>query len=118
MRSYSEEQLRNWERHQKKNRLHRLTTKHPFLCVGLPFLLAVVGGSFVLLPSQETKYEVRDKHVQAAPIEELKAKKPKLTLQEEYFRMKTKGSWSAEWEPKRVKRAPEDEPVFDRQGPA
>ncbi|KAJ1883018.1 Cytochrome oxidase assembly [Coemansia sp. RSA 486] len=117
MRWYSNDQLRNWSHHRKQSKFEKLSKKHPFLFVGLPFLVAVVGGSFVLLPSQETKYEVRDKHIQRAPIDQLKVHKRKFDLQEEYFRMKTKGSWDDEWEPKRVERPPEDEPVFDRQGP-
>ncbi|KAJ1721222.1 Cytochrome oxidase assembly [Coemansia erecta] len=117
MRKYSEEQVRSWARHARQARLSKMSQKHPFLLVGLPFLIAVVGGSLVLLPSQETKYEVRDKHIQTMPIEQLKVSKRKFDIQEEYFRMQSRGDWSAEWEPKRVERPPEDEPVFDRQGP-
>ncbi|KAJ2429480.1 hypothetical protein GGF41_001152, partial [Coemansia sp. RSA 2531] len=38
----------------------------------------------------------------------------KFDIQEEYFRMKSKGDWNGSWEPRRVPRAAEDEPVFDR----
>ncbi|KAJ2518982.1 Cytochrome oxidase assembly [Coemansia sp. RSA 2049] len=98
---------------QRQSKLQRLSQKHPFLCVGLPFLTAVIGGSFVLLPTQQTKYEVRDKHVKTAPLANFKPAKREFSLQEEYFKMQTRGEWG-EWEPKRVERPPEDEPVFDR----
>ncbi|KAI8320818.1 hypothetical protein GQ54DRAFT_240820, partial [Martensiomyces pterosporus] len=92
-------------RRRAPSKFQRLSQKHPFLCVGLPFLTAVIGGSFVLLPSQETKYEVRDKHIRVASINEAKGDKRAFSLQEEYFRMQSQGSWG-EWEPKRVERAP------------
>ncbi|KAJ1849949.1 Cytochrome oxidase assembly [Coemansia sp. RSA 2703] len=117
MQKYAKEQAQNWARQARQAKLSRMTQKHPFLFVGLPFLIAVVGGSFVLLPSQETKYEVRDKHIKSAPIDKLKSAKREFNIQEEYFRMQTNGTWNADWEPKRVERPPEDEPVFDRQGP-
>ncbi|KAJ2721692.1 Cytochrome oxidase assembly [Coemansia sp. Benny D115] len=118
MRIYSDEELDAWARKKRQeHRLKQLTKKHPFLTVGLPFLIAVVGGSLVLLPSQETKYEVRDRRIKAASLQEQMGQKPKRSLQEEYFRMKSNGAWKAEWEPKRVERPPEEEPVFDRQGP-
>ncbi|KAJ2456071.1 Cytochrome oxidase assembly [Coemansia sp. RSA 2336] len=104
----------NFVRRRQTSKLQRLSQKHPFLCVGLPFLVAVIGGSFVLLPLQENKYEVYDRRIQTAAHEELKSKKRKFNIQEEYFRMKSQGVWG-EWEPKRVERAPEDEPVWDRQ---
>ncbi|KAJ1728955.1 Cytochrome oxidase assembly [Coemansia biformis] len=110
---HSEIPSKTWVRKMRTSRMQRLANKHPFLCVGLPFLLAVVGGSFVLLPAQQTKYEVQDRRQRMASLEELKGTKRKFNLQEEYFRMKTKGAWG-EWEPKRVGRPPEEEPVFDR----
>ncbi|KAJ2760867.1 Cytochrome oxidase assembly [Coemansia nantahalensis] len=102
-----------WVRRRRMSRMQRLSNKHPFLCVGLPFLVAVVGGSFVLLPSQQTKYELQDKRVRLATLEEAKGERRKFNIQEEYFRMQTAGTWG-EWEPKRVARPPEEEPVFDR----
>ncbi|KAJ2157675.1 Cytochrome oxidase assembly [Coemansia sp. RSA 552] len=112
---HSEIQSSKWTwRRRVPSRLERLSKKHPFLCVGLPFLIAVIGGSFVLLPGQQTKYEVRDRKSRMAPLESLKTNKRKFDLQEEYFRMKTSGTWG-EWEPKRVERPAEEEPVWDRQ---
>ncbi|KAJ2358718.1 Cytochrome oxidase assembly [Coemansia erecta] len=105
----------NYVHRRRVSKLQRLSKKHPFLCVGLPFMLAVVGGSFVLLPLQETKYEVQDKRVSRAAREDLLPKnRKKFDIQEEYFKMKSQGVWG-EWEPKRVDRPPEDEPVWDRQ---
>ncbi|KAJ1936848.1 Cytochrome oxidase assembly, partial [Linderina pennispora] len=109
----SEFQSNSWARRNHRSTFQRLSQKHPFLCVGLPFLLAVVGGSFVLLPGQETKYEVRDKHVRNVTLDEAKGEKRKFNLQEEYFRMQSQGAWG-EWEPKRVDRPADEEPVFDR----
>ncbi|KAJ1998538.1 Cytochrome oxidase assembly [Coemansia sp. RSA 2322] len=103
-----------WTRIRRQARISRITKKHPFLSVGLPFLLAVVGGSFVLLPTQEIKYEIRDKRIKNVSFDEAAGPRKKLDLQEEYFRMKSKGAWSGNWEPKRVERPPEEEPVFDR----
>ncbi|KAJ2777007.1 Cytochrome oxidase assembly [Coemansia javaensis] len=110
---HSEIKSTQWVRKRRTSRMQRLANRHPFLCVGLPFLVAVVGGSLVLLPSQQTKYEVQDRRNRVASLQELKGDKRKFNLQEEYFRMKTGGSWG-EWEPKRVGRPPEEEPVFDR----
>ncbi|KAJ2481216.1 Cytochrome oxidase assembly [Coemansia sp. RSA 1822] len=104
-------------RQRSTSKLQRLSKKYPLLCVGVPFLLAVVGGTFVLLPMQETKYEIRDRRSGSiSTIKEhqaLKKSKP-FNIQEEYFKMQTKGTWG-EWEPKRVERAEKDEPVWDRQ---
>ncbi|KAJ1801688.1 Cytochrome oxidase assembly [Coemansia sp. RSA 2399] len=103
----------SWRPQPRQSKLQRLSRRHPFLCVGLPFLTAVIGGSFVILPTQKTKYEVRDSRIKSESIAEYQPKRREFNLQEEYFRMQTKGEWG-EWEPKRVERPPEDEPVFDR----
>ncbi|KAJ1911402.1 Cytochrome oxidase assembly [Coemansia sp. RSA 376] len=103
-----------WTRIRRQARIQRITKRHPFLSVGLPFLVAVVGGSFVLLLTQETKYEVRDKRIQNLSMDEALPPRRKFDIQEEYFRMKSKGDWNGSWEPRRVPRAAEDEPVFDR----
>ncbi|KAJ2547164.1 Cytochrome oxidase assembly [Coemansia sp. RSA 1933] len=103
----------SWRPRPRQSRMQRLAKKHPFLCVGLPFITAVVGGSFVILPTQQTKYEVRDSRLKTEAVSEAIPQKRKFNLQEEYFRMQTSGQWG-EWEPKRVERPPEDEPVFDR----
>ncbi|KAI9503030.1 Cytochrome oxidase assembly [Coemansia spiralis] len=121
MRFESETEPKHWRPYgaPKQSKFQRLSKKHPFLLVGLPFLTAVIGGSFILLPSQTTKYEVRDKVMKQAPIRERENKKEgkrkEFNLQEEYFKMQARGQWG-DWEPKRVERPPEDEPVFDRQG--
>ncbi|KAJ2742349.1 Cytochrome oxidase assembly [Coemansia sp. BCRC 34301] len=112
--SNSEHEPEAWTRIRRQARIQRITTRHPFLSVGLPFLVAVVGGSFVLLLTQETKYEIRDKRVQNLSMDEGLPPRRKFDIQEEYFRMKSKGDWSGSWEPRRVPRAAEDEPVFDR----
>ncbi|KAJ2715556.1 Cytochrome oxidase assembly [Coemansia spiralis] len=104
-----------WVRKNRTSRMGRLANKYPFLCVGLPFLVAVVGGTFVLLPMQQTKYEIHDQRNRLASVQEAQGKQRKLTIQEEYFQMQTAGTWG-EWEPKRVERPPEEEPVFDRHG--
>ncbi|KAJ2284718.1 Cytochrome oxidase assembly, partial [Coemansia sp. RSA 2706] len=106
----------NYVHKRRTSKLERLSKKHPFLCVGLPFLMAVIGGTFVLLPLQQTKYEVNDRKVQSVSLEKLQSmkKKKKFDIQEEYFKMKAEGVWG-EWEPKRVARPPEEEPVWDRQ---
>ncbi|KAJ2611155.1 Cytochrome oxidase assembly [Coemansia sp. RSA 1365] len=111
---HSEIPSSTWSQRRTTSKMQRLSKKHPFLCVGLPFLVAVIGGSAVLTLSQQTKYEVQDKRYKMSSLDSVKIKKRKFDVQEEYFRMKTQGTWG-EWEPKRVPRSPEDEPVFDRQ---
>ncbi|KAJ1918339.1 Cytochrome oxidase assembly [Mycoemilia scoparia] len=96
----------------------RLAQKYPFIFIGIPFFAAVIGGTYILVPMQETRYEIRDSRAkELKQDEQLKVKKArrKIDLQEEYWRLQESGDWG-DWENKRVQRAnPEDEPVFDRQ---
>ena len=44
--------------------------KHPFALFGLPFLIVMVGGSFVLTPATAIRYERHDRKVQQVSKED------------------------------------------------
>ncbi|OAA61647.1 cytochrome c oxidase-assembly factor mitochondrial [Niveomyces insectorum RCEF 264] len=79
--------------------------KHPFLLFGLPFLVVIVGGSFVLTPATAIRYERHDRKVhQVSREEELGIGKAgrRVNMREEYYRMAHKDLDN--WEQKRVER--------------
>ncbi|KAL0946381.1 hypothetical protein HGRIS_012611 [Hohenbuehelia grisea] len=84
--------------------LHRTLKKYPGL-FGVPFILLMVGASFMLTPFTQTRYELHDQRVkQVSKAEELRLdkNKKKFDIREEYFRLSANAD--EEWEPKRIQR--------------
>ncbi|EFX01929.1 cytochrome c oxidase-assembly factor mitochondrial [Grosmannia clavigera kw1407] len=87
------------------SRYRAAMAKHPFLLFGLPFLVVMVGGSFVLTPATAIRYERHDRMVrQLSREEELGIGKGgrRADMREEYYRLAHKDLDN--WEQKRVKR--------------
>ncbi|KAI8622723.1 cytochrome c oxidase assembly protein COX16-domain-containing protein [Chytriomyces sp. MP71] len=85
-----------------------------FFFFGLPFLVTMVGSTFMLGQLTQTKYDLHDKKVmaQVSKEEELKldANRKKLNLQEEYFKLAEN---ERDWDMVRVPRPKGvEEPVF------
>ncbi|KAL4769643.1 cytochrome c oxidase assembly protein cox16, mitochondrial [Aspergillus nidulans var. acristatus] len=93
--------------------------RHPFLLFGLPFIMVIVAGSFVLTPATALRYERYDRKVKQLSQEEamdlgLKGpdgeegikRNPRRRIigddREEYYRLMAKDLDS--WEQKRVQR--------------
>ncbi|OLY83926.1 Cytochrome c oxidase assembly protein COX16, mitochondrial [Smittium mucronatum] len=93
--------------------LNKLAKKYPFVFVGIPFIFSTVGGSFLLLPMQKTRYELGDTTIKAEKenVPTQNRVKKRLNMQEEYFRLQQEGEWD-DYDIKRVARKPEHEPVF------
>ena len=54
----------------------RVIAKRPFLAFGLPFLIVIVAGSFVLTPATAIRYEKHDRKVrQLSKDQELNVRK-------------------------------------------
>ncbi|KJZ74862.1 Cytochrome c oxidase assembly protein COX16 [Hirsutella minnesotensis 3608] len=84
-----------------------LIRKRPFLSFGLPFLVVMVAGSFVLTPATAIRYERHDRKVrQMTKDEELGVRRSarKVDMREEYYRLA--GRDLDDWEQKRVERLP------------
>ncbi|KAG0294743.1 Cytochrome oxidase assembly [Dissophora globulifera] len=78
--------------------------KRPVLYFGLPFVLTVVAGSFLLSELTATKYNVQDSRTKSMSKEEglkLSKSRRKLDLQEEYWRLQSQDI-DDDWEIKRV----------------
>lgn len=83
--------------------------KQPFILFGLPFISALVIGSFALSSLTNTRYELRDTQMHTVSKEEgmkMKADRKKVDLREEYFRLSKDGDGSKSWENKRINRLP------------
>jgi cytochrome c oxidase assembly protein subunit 16 len=81
-------------------RYRALMAKYPFFTFGLPFILVIVGGSFVLTPATAVRYERQDRKVrQMTKEEELGVRRSarKVDMREEYnvssFTCPVKSSW-------------------------
>lgn len=86
-------------------------SKHPFALFGLPFILTMLAGSFVLTPATAMRYQHHDAKVQRLTKEEEmklnlgdKRRGRKVDMREEYFRLAAKEGGRADWEQKRIKR--------------
>lgn len=69
-------------------RYRQLIRKRPFLAFGLPFILVVVAGSFVLTPATAIRYEKYDRKVrQMTKDEELNVRRAarKVDMKDEYY---------------------------------
>ncbi|KAF2457855.1 cytochrome c oxidase assembly protein COX16-domain-containing protein [Lineolata rhizophorae] len=85
----------------------RQLPRHPFLLFGLPFVLTIVAGSFILTPATAVRYEHYDNKVRQVTQEEamgLGKNRRKVDIREEYFRLADQNL--DEWEQKRVERLP------------
>lgn len=72
---------------------------------GIPFVLIVVGASFLLTPFTQTRYDLHDERVKQMTKEQqlgLEKNKKKFDIREEYYRLSAKGD--EDWEPKRIQR--------------
>ncbi|KAF9410514.1 Cytochrome oxidase assembly [Entomortierella beljakovae] len=86
------------------DRFSRAIKKRPVLYFGLPFVLTIVAGSFVLSELTTAKYDVHDSRTKAMSKEDglkLSKKRRKLDLQEEYWRLQSQDI-DDDWEIKRV----------------
>ncbi|ORY97442.1 cytochrome c oxidase assembly protein COX16-domain-containing protein [Syncephalastrum racemosum] len=81
--------------------------RYPFALFGFPFIAIIVGASFGLSQITQTRYDHRDQRHQKVAKEEalgLDAKRRKLSLQEEYWRLQAKTD--DDWEQVRIDRPP------------
>ncbi|WFD36204.1 thiol oxidase [Malassezia cuniculi] len=81
--------------------------RNPTLYFGAPFVLSIVGASFLLTSLTETRYIRQDAHVRLMSKEEalnLRTNRRKLDIREEYFRMQSGSENLDDWEPVRVAR--------------
>lgn len=68
-------------------------SNHPFLLFGLPFIITMVAGSFILTPATALRYERHDRKVkQVSKEEELGIGKDRrrVDINEEYYRLAAK----------------------------
>ncbi|KAF7440334.1 Cytochrome oxidase assembly [Pleurotus ostreatus] len=87
-----------------KTPMSQLLRKYPGL-FGVPFVLLMVGASFMLTPFTQTRYDLQDQRVkQMNKADELRLdqKRKKFDIREEYFRLSAASD--DEWESKRIKR--------------
>lgn len=71
----------------------RQLVKNPFLVFGLPFMVAMVAGSFILTPATAIRYERHDRKVQQVKQDEalgLKQDRRRVDIQEDYYRLAAK----------------------------
>ncbi|KAH7107728.1 cytochrome c oxidase assembly protein COX16-domain-containing protein, partial [Auriculariales sp. MPI-PUGE-AT-0066] len=91
---------------------NKLIRRNPAI-LGVPFICAIVGGSYGLSQLTQMRYDVHDgrtRQVTTAEQEKLeKMKKRKFDIREEYFRMQA--GQVEEWEPVRIAR-PEGTPEW------
>ena len=79
--------------------------RQPFLLFGLPFLICVVGGSFLLTPVTALRYERHDRKVRTLSKDEelgLGKDRRRVDAKTEYYRLAAKDL--DDWENKRVER--------------
>ncbi|KAF9013406.1 cytochrome c oxidase assembly protein COX16-domain-containing protein [Cyathus striatus] len=84
--------------------LNRTIKKNPAL-FGVPFVMLMVGASFLLSNFTQTRYDLHDQTVkQVTKEQELKLDKnrKKFDIREEYFRLSAAAD--EDWEPKRIQR--------------
>jgi cytochrome c oxidase assembly protein subunit 16 len=68
-------------------------SRHPFLLFGLPFIVTMVAGSFVLTPATALRYERHDLKVSQLSKEDelgLGKDRRKVDMNEEYYRLAAK----------------------------
>ncbi|CAF9914099.1 MAG: Cytochrome oxidase assembly [Alectoria fallacina] len=85
----------------------RNLNRHPFLLFGLPFIVTIVAGSFILTPATALRYERHDRKSQQMTKEEelgIGKDRRRVDINEEYYRLAAKDL--DDWENKRVKRLP------------
>lgn len=86
-------------------RYRRNLPKHPFLLFGLPFLVVIVGSSFLLTPATAVRYERHDRKQRILSKDEelgLGADRRKVDIRDEYYRLAAKDLEN--WENRRVPR--------------
>lgn len=92
----------------------RLLAHHPFLVFGLPFIVAIVAGSFVLTPATAIRYEKFDRKTHIVDREEALGQPRRegrkkggfkdKDIREEYWKLAGQADKVDDWEPVRVKR--------------
>lgn len=96
-------------------RYRRLLKAHPFALFGLPMVLLMLGGSFVLTPATAIRYEKYDRKTHALDsqqalglgrLREGARARGKGDIREEYWRLAGQEGRLDDWEPKRVVRLP------------
>jgi cytochrome c oxidase assembly protein subunit 16 len=69
-------------------RYRKALTKHPFALFGLPFLVTIVAGSFLLTPATALRYERYDRKNQQITQDEamgLGKDRRKVNMKDEYY---------------------------------
>lgn len=86
----------------------RVIAKRPFLAFGLPFLIVIVAGSFVLTPATAIRYEKHDRKIrQLSKEQELNVRKNprKVDWRDEYQKLRADKDLD-NWQQKRAERLP------------
>ncbi|KAH8919578.1 hypothetical protein BT69DRAFT_1347766 [Atractiella rhizophila] len=92
----------------EKYALHDKIRRRPVLLFGVPFVVSIVGISFLLSTLTKTRYEYNETKIQNLSKEEelgLDMKKRKVDLREEYFRLMSSKDMD-NWDNKRISRLP------------
>ncbi|ODQ77478.1 hypothetical protein BABINDRAFT_15465 [Babjeviella inositovora NRRL Y-12698] len=88
-------------------RYEKLYRKHHLWVFGIPFIAALVGGSFLLSNFTATRYEQHDQKVREVDEETqlsiLGNRKP-VDMKEQYYQLQGLMEEHQDWEPKRVPR--------------
>ncbi|ORY87093.1 cytochrome c oxidase assembly protein COX16-domain-containing protein [Protomyces lactucae-debilis] len=93
-------------------RLNKRISRHPVALFGVPFVLTILGGAYVLTSSQQVRYERKDSKVKLVSEEEalgLEHGRRKVSAKDEWYRLQAKGLDDLDdWENKRVERLPHE----------
>ncbi|CAG8550688.1 9002_t:CDS:2 [Funneliformis caledonium] len=89
--------------------IYRTIKRNPFLLFGLPLIISVVGGSFVLSQLTQTRYDLYENKTKKIEREEklqMNKDRRSVSIQEEYWRLQANQKELDNWEIKRVERPP------------
>ncbi|GBB99889.1 hypothetical protein RclHR1_03670009 [Rhizophagus clarus] len=87
--------------------IYRAIKRHPFLYFGLPLIVPIVGGSFVLSYLTQTRYDLYDNKNKKVDKEEklhLNKNRRQVNLQKEYEKLQATNEELDDWKVKRVER--------------
>lgn len=92
---------------QAYRRAYARVSKNPTLLFGVPFVVSIVAGSFLLAQLTQVRYTQHENRVRTLTQEEklrLEKDRKRLDIREEYFKLESRGEDLENWEPKRVAR--------------
>ncbi|KAG5518578.1 hypothetical protein PMAC_002974 [Pneumocystis sp. 'macacae'] len=93
---------------QKITQINKTIQKYPFL-FGIPFIMIILSGAYVLSISQQFRYECRDqkiKQILEKDILGIKKNQRKINIKDEYYKLQMNELQFDNWEQVRVKRLP------------